>query len=147
MMTTPLIRVVVADDHAIFRSGLIITLNAQQDMVVVGHGATADEAITLATRLEPDLVLLDLNMPGNGIAAAAKIAHVRPAMRSVILTVQDDADAIERARCAGACGYILKGITAGDLVRQIRKICQDCVVWPGVREELSPEACALNKMC
>jgi DNA-binding NarL/FixJ family response regulator len=139
-MTTAPIRVVVADDHAIFRSGLIITLNGQQDMVVVGHGETADEAVTLATHLEPDLVLLDLNMPGNGIAAAAKIAHMRPDTRSVILTVQDDDDAIARARRAGACGYILKGITANDLVQLIRKIYQDGVVWPGGRDCLLSQA-------
>jgi DNA-binding NarL/FixJ family response regulator len=84
----------------------------------------------LANDLEPDLVLLDLNMPGNGISAAAKIARMRPDTRSVIMTVQADEDAIERARRAGACGYILKGITAGDLVRLLRLICQDGVVWP-----------------
>jgi DNA-binding NarL/FixJ family response regulator len=137
MVATP-IRVVIADDHAIFRSGLITTLNAQQDMVVVGHGGSADEAVALATQLDPDIVLLDLNMPGNGIAAVAMIARMCPDTRSVILTVQADDDSIERARRAGACGYILKGITAGDLVRQIRQICQDEATWPNGWEGLRP---------
>jgi DNA-binding NarL/FixJ family response regulator len=139
MVAAP-IRVVVADDHAIFRSGLIITLNAQQDILVVGHGASADEAIALAANLKPDLVLLDLNMPGNGITAAATITNMQPDTRSVILTVQADEDAIDRARRAGACGYILKGVTAGDLVQLIRLICHDGVVWPTRRGGLCSQA-------
>jgi two-component system, NarL family, nitrate/nitrite response regulator NarL len=133
MVATP-IRVVVADDHAIFRSALIGTLNAQKDMVVVGQGETADEAVSLVVHLGPDLVLLDLNMPGNGIDAAAAISRLCPAARSVIMTAQADEEAIETARRVGAHSYILKGISARDLVRLLRLICQDGRVWPSVRD-------------
>jgi two-component system, NarL family, nitrate/nitrite response regulator NarL len=132
-MVSSLIRVVVADNHPNFRSGLILTLNAQDDMVVVGHGETAEEAAMLAADLKPDLVLLDLNMPGNGIAAAAMIAKLRPDARSVIMTAQADEEALEGARRAGAHGYILKGVTARDLVRMLRQVCEHGSAWPNVR--------------
>jgi DNA-binding NarL/FixJ family response regulator len=128
-MTATPIRVVVADDHALYLEALILTLNAQPDMVVVGYGQSADEAVALAAALEPDLVLLDLNMPGNGLTAAAAITQLRPDIHSVIITAQSDDDEVARARHAGACGYILKGIAGRELIRLLHTIMLGDSVW------------------
>jgi DNA-binding NarL/FixJ family response regulator len=129
MATNP-IRVVVADDHSLYRSGLVITLNTEDDIAVVGQGQTSTDAVALAVRLSPDIVLLDLNMPGNGISAAATIALLRPSAKCVIMTALIDEEAIDRARRAGVCGFILKGVAARDLTRLLRTIAVGGYSWP-----------------
>lgn len=130
MPTSP-IRIVVVDDHRSYRAGLIITLSREDDLVVVGEGETATDAISQVMLKAPDLVLIDLNMPGGGIAAATKIAMMRPGTRTVIITMTADDEVVERARMLGMAGYILKGCSAHELLWQIRAAAHGGSVWPG----------------
>ncbi len=120
-MTEP-IRVVVADDHPLFREGVITSLQSVPDIVVVGQAADADEALRVVRQELPDLALLDVTMPGNGIDAARKIAAACPATRIVMLTVSEDEDDLLEAMKAGASGYVLKGVSARDLASVVRSV-------------------------
>ncbi len=135
------IRVVAVDDHRLYRAGLILALSAADDIAVVGEGETAIDAMSLAMLKAPDIALIDMNMPGGGIAAVTLIAMMRPATRSVIMTPLADEDAIDRARRAGAAGYILKGGSARDLIYQIRMIAMGGSSWPGDQAGLQPQTC------
>jgi two-component system, NarL family, nitrate/nitrite response regulator NarL len=120
-MTEP-IRVVVADDHPLFREGVITSLHSMPDIVVVGQADDANGALRVVRELLPDLVLLDVTMPGGGITAARNIAVEFPATRIVMLTVSEDEDDLLAAMKAGAAGYVLKGVSArelGDVVRSV----------------------------
>ncbi len=116
-MTT---RVILADDHPIFREGLARTLGETEEFRVVGTGASADEAVALADRHQPDLALLDLSMPGGGIDAARRIAALDHAPIVAILTVSEDAGDVADALEAGASGYILKGVSGAELCARLR---------------------------
>lgn len=116
------IRVVVADDHPLFREGVIASLLSMRDMQVVGQAADADEAVRLVRDELPDLALLDVTMPGGGIQAAAKIAAACPATKVVMLTVSEDEDDLLAAMKSGARGYVLKGVSASELESVIRAI-------------------------
>lgn len=119
---TEAIRVIVVDDHPLFRSGVARTLAEQADIIVVGEGASASEAVELAGRLAPDVALLDISMPGNGIAAAGAIAEARPAVRIAMLTVSENDQDVMNALEAGASGYVLKGVGGAELVSLVRSI-------------------------
>ena len=110
-------RVVLADDHPIFREGLIRSLEESGEFTVVGAAGSADEAVALAAHHAPDVVLLDISMPGAGIAAAQRIGEAAPAARIAMLTVSEDDQDLAAALRAGAIGYVLKGISARDLVQ------------------------------
>lgn len=116
------ITVVVVDDHPIFRQGIAQTLCAEPDLDVLGEGATADEAIALAERLCPDVLLLDLTIPGGGLQAAAAVAVAAPAVAILILTASEDDGDLLQALDLGVRGYALKGIGGDDLVRVIRSV-------------------------
>lgn len=116
------IRVVLADDHPIFRDGLQRTIAEEPDFVVVGAGGSAAEAIALVEAQRPDLVLLDISMPGGGIAAAAEIASRFPATRIAMLTVSEDDHDVLAAMKAGAIGYVLKGVSAAELIAVLRAV-------------------------
>ncbi len=124
------IRVVVADDHKLFREGVASTVDAEPDMLVVGQAATADDAVCLSRDLSPDIVLLDLNMPGGGLPAAAIIAAIRPATRIVILTAWSEEEHVQVAQQVGAHGYILKGVRARDLIHMLHTVWAGGSVWP-----------------
>lgn len=109
------IRIILADDHPIFRNGLVATLEESGMFEVVGTGATADEAVALAAQHRPDIALLDLNMPGNGIEAARSISLARSARSIAMLTVSESDVDVAAALEAGAMGYVLKGVSADDL--------------------------------
>ena len=109
------IRVVVADDHPLFREGVITSLRSMDDINVVGQAENADEALRVVREELPDLALLDVTMPGGGIEAARKIAAACPATRIVMLTVSEDEDDLLAAMKAGASGYVLKGVSAREL--------------------------------
>jgi two-component system nitrate/nitrite response regulator NarL len=109
------IRVVLADDHPIFRDGLVRSLEEGGRFTVVGAGGTADEAVALARAHAPDLVLLDISMPGSGIEAARRIAAGAAPPRIAMLTVSENDQDLIGALRAGAIGYVLKGISAADL--------------------------------
>ena len=117
------IRVVVADDHPMFRAGIVTTFKSTAGFDVVGEAATAEEAINAAKSLHPDVVLLDVNMPGSGLTAAAEITRSCPGVRVVILTIAETSDTVNSALEAGASGYVLKGATGTELVRVVQSIC------------------------
>lgn len=117
------IRVLVVDDHALFRRGVIHTINAEPDMAVVGEADTAVTATERAKDLLPDVVLLDIKLPDrSGLAVVATLQRECPYSKIVILTVVEDNDALLRALKQGAHGYVLKGVSADELVEIIRAV-------------------------
>ena len=104
------IRIVIADDQAAFREGLHVALHATDaEIDIVGEASTGEEALTLVQELRPDVVVLDVRMPGSGgISAARAIAAAVPRTRILMLTVSDDASDVAKATGAGAAGYLLK---------------------------------------
>lgn len=119
------IRVLIVDDHAVVRQGLRMFIDLQDDMEVVGEGTNGTEAIELAGKLCPDLVLLDLVMPQmDGVEATTRIKETCPAARVIILTSFGEEDKILPAIRAGAQGYLLKDIQPNELVRAVREAYQ-----------------------
>lgn len=118
------IRVVVVDDHPLFRSGVVRTLDEEDGIEVVAEGASADEAVDLVARHGPTVALLDISMPGNGISAARRIAEFHPEVKVAMLTVSESDQDVMKALEAGAAGYVLKGVGARDLVAMIRGVAQ-----------------------
>ncbi|WP_108860120.1 response regulator transcription factor [Ruegeria sp. Alg231-54] len=117
-MTTTIL---VADDHPIFRDGLVKSLEEHGTFLVVGVAASATEAIKLAASLKPDIALLDLSMPGSGLSAIAQIASQNLAKHVAMLTVSEDGENVSEALRLGAKAYILKGVSA----RELRAILND----------------------
>ncbi len=116
------VKVVIADDHPIFREGLARSLDDNPAFSVVGQAGSAAEAVDLAQRAAPDVVLLDISMPGGGLNALREIAALDPAPGVAMLTVsEDDQDVMESLK-AGARGYILKGIGSRELVQVVSDI-------------------------
>jgi DNA-binding NarL/FixJ family response regulator len=117
------IRVLVADDHAVVRQGLRTFLDLQEDISVVGEAADGAEAVALAERLSPDVVLLDLVMPGmDGIEALRRLRIGVPAARAIVLSSFVDDDKLFPAVRAGAAGYLLKDVQPAELVAAIRTV-------------------------
>ena len=120
---TDVIRVVLADDHPIYRDGLARTLGDAAGITVVGMAADGEEAAEVVARTRPDVVLLDVSMPkGGGIAALTRIMQMDPAPRVAMLTAsEEDGDLMQSVRL-GALGYILKGVGADELVEVVRDL-------------------------
>jgi DNA-binding NarL/FixJ family response regulator len=117
------IQLLIADDHAPFRDGLRALMMSAPDVAIIGEAATGDEAIALAARLQPDVILMDINMPGvNGIEATRQILHTSPHISVLILTMFEDDDSVFAALRAGARGYLLKGALKAELLRAIRGV-------------------------
>jgi two-component system response regulator NreC len=117
------IRVVVVDDHALVRSGLRLLLEAEQGFVVEDEAADAEEAIRLARLHKPDVVLLDVVMPGrSGIDAAPEILAAAPHAQILVLSMQDDPSYVRQAFGAGASGYLLKEAADDELVQAVREV-------------------------
>lgn len=119
---TDRLRVLIADDHPLYRDGVARTLAERGGFQVVGACGSAADAVSLAERHRPDLVLLDISMPGSGIEAARRIAALGGATRIVMLTVSERDDDVMEALKAGAHGYALKGIGASELVDIVRTV-------------------------
>jgi DNA-binding NarL/FixJ family response regulator len=132
------IRILVADDHAGFRSGLDALLATQSDLRVVGDAETGDEAVARALALQPDVVLMDLNMPGiDGIAATRRIVDSSPHIAILVLTMADHEAAVFDALRAGARGYLLKGADRAELTRAIRAVASgEAIFGPDVARRL-----------
>ncbi len=119
------IRVLLVDDHAVLRSGLKLLLQSHGDIAVVGEAAEGLEALNLARELQPDVILLDLTMPGmGGLEALDSLRAVAPESRVLILTMHDDESYLHRALRAGAAGYILKKAADVELVSAVRAIAR-----------------------
>lgn len=113
--------IVIIDDHPIFRMGLVRSLEDEPGMTVVAEGASADDAVSLFTQHRPDIVLLDLSMPGNGHPAIRAILGVDADAIVVVLTASEQETDILEAFNAGARAYVLKGVEASDLVGVMRE--------------------------
>ena len=117
------IRVVVCDDHALFREGVKTILNSQPDIEVVGEAADGKEGVEQAIRLYPDVVLMDVSMPVlKGFDATRRIKKARPDIKVLILTVYDDEDMVARCLDAGAAGYVLKDSPPLQLVYAVQAV-------------------------
>jgi DNA-binding NarL/FixJ family response regulator len=117
------IRVLIADDHPLFRDGLRALLSSVPDTEVVGEAKTGDEAISLAAGLQPDIILMDINMPGaNGIEATRQIVTASPHVGVLVVTMFEDDDSVFAAMRAGARGYLLKGADQGEVLRAIHAV-------------------------
>lgn len=115
------IAILLADDHPMFREGVAHSLASEPDFTVIGQAASGEEALRLARDLLPDVVLLDIAMPGwNGLVTAEKIATACPATRIVMLTMFEDEDKLLAAFKAGARGYVLKGASVSELAIAVR---------------------------
>ena len=119
------IRILVADDHPLFREGVVHSLAAQADLEVVGEASSGEEALRLARDLVPDVVLLDISMPGwGGIVTAEKLTIGCPAAKVMMLTVMEDESKLLAAFKAGARAYVLKGVSAHELARVVRSVAE-----------------------
>lgn len=129
-----MIRVLVVDDHPIVREGLSSLLATVADMTVVGEAADGDTAVRLTVEHRPDVVLMDLNLPGvPGLEATRRIARDAPGSAVVVLTMVDDDDTVLAAMRVGARGYLLKGAGQDQLVGAIRTVAEGGAVFgPGV---------------
>lgn len=122
-MTEHVISVLVADDHPIFREGLRMLIDSVEGITVVGEAATTDEAVRLATELQPDVIVMDLHMPSQGgVAATTQILALRPDTGVLVLTMLDDDTSLVTAVRAGARGYLLKGAGQAEVVAAIRSV-------------------------
>lgn len=131
------IRIVIVDDHAMFRDGLTAILGAELDIEVVGQGGSSDEAIRLVRDFLPDIILLDIDMPGGGLEAARVISTEFPVTRIVMLTASEEDDHLIKALKIGTRAYILKGVAARELLRILRSVAAgDSYVPPALAASL-----------
>ncbi|MBA3642449.1 MAG: response regulator transcription factor [Chloroflexia bacterium] len=115
------LRILIADDHPLFRKGMTALLGAVEGIEVVGVATTGEEAVARTAALQPDLVLMDLQMPGGGgIAATRELRHASPAVRVLVVTLFEDDDSVFLALRAGAHGYVLKEADEDEMLRAIQ---------------------------
>ncbi|MGZ2504507.1 response regulator transcription factor [Rhizobium leguminosarum] len=116
------ITIAIADDHPLFREGVSRSLSEIDDFVVVGEGASADDATTLAASHRPDVLLLDVFMPGGGIDAISEIVARSPQTKVLMLTASEEAESLVAALRRGAAGYVVKGVGSRGLAEAIRTV-------------------------
>ena len=128
------VRVVIADDHPTFRRGLAALLASVPDIDLVGEAVDGESAVEQSRTLNPDVVLMDLNMPGvGGVEATRRIVTDAPAVAVLVVTMLDDDEAVFAAMRAGARGYVVKGQDTDDVLRAIRSVARgDAVFGPAV---------------
>jgi len=120
---TPPLRVLLADDHPVFRKGLRALLTSLPEATVVGEAADGEQAVRLVAEQEPDVVVMDLNMPGvNGVEATRRIIAAHPGTGVLVLTMFDDDDSVFAAMRAGARGYLVKGSDTDEVIRAITAV-------------------------
>ena len=121
----PPLRLLLVDDHALFREGLIALLSYQDDFTVVGEAEDAESALDQARALEPDIVLMDIELPGeDGVIATQRLKMEMPAVTVVMLTVHDDSQTLFEAIKAGAQGYLVKNVRSRELLEQLRGLAR-----------------------
>ncbi|WP_077963365.1 response regulator [Ensifer adhaerens] len=116
------IRVAVVDDHPLFREGVTRSLSEIDGFEIVAEGSSKDDATEIAQSLGPDVMLMDISMPGGGLEAIPAILEVAPGQKIIILTVSEDGDDVTAALDRGATGYVLKGVGASALAEVIRTV-------------------------
>ncbi len=121
-MMSDKIHVVIVDDHPLFREGVAQTLSGVPDIEVAAQGSSADEAVRLAADLLPDILLLDIDIPGGGLAAAQAVAARTPVTKIVMLTVSEEEEHLLAALRAGARAYVLKGVSGRELISILRGV-------------------------
>jgi DNA-binding NarL/FixJ family response regulator len=131
------IRIVIADDHPLYRDGVARTLAEAEGIEIVGQVGSATETEAAVAEFRPDLALLDISMPGGGVRAARRILAAHPEVCVVMLTASEDGDDVKAAFEAGASGYVLKGIGGKDLARVVRELAGgDSYVSPSLAARL-----------
>ena len=132
------IRILIVDDHPLFRDGLRALLESVADMQVIGETSTGDDAIAQAQALQPDVILMDIKMPGlNGIEATRRILQTSPHIRILILTMFEDDESVFASVRAGARGYLLKGAVQEETLRAIRAVASGKAIFgPAIAERL-----------
>ena len=132
------LRVVIADDHPVYREGLAMVLGSLPGVTVVGEAGEGNEAVDLAERLRPDVVLMDLSMPGlNGVEATRRIVAESPGVQVLVLSMHEGADSVVAALRAGARGYLAKGATKVEVARAIREVASGGAVFgEGIAEQV-----------
>ena len=119
------VRLLLVDDHALFRDGLIALLSYQDDFTVVGEAEDAESALDQARSLKPDIVLMDIELPGeDGVSATQRLTMELPAVTVVMLTVRDDSQTLFEAIKAGAQGYLVKNVRSRELLEQLRGLAR-----------------------
>src|ERR687890_269022 len=137
-MSSDPLRVLVADDHPFFRDGLRVMLEATPDTELVGEAADGVKAVNLAHTLRPDVILMDLRMPGlGGIEATRKVLKGSPEIGILVVTMVEDDDSVFAAMRAGARGYLLKGADKDEMLAAIRAVKRgEAVFGPGIARRL-----------
>lgn len=132
------IRIILADDHRFFRDGVRLLLDAVADTEVVGEAGDGDEVVALAAQLQPDVILMDLNMPGmSGTEATSRIAAATPHIGILVVTMYEDDDSVFAAMRAGARGYLLKGAGEEEVLRAIRAVARgEALFGPAIARRL-----------
>jgi DNA-binding NarL/FixJ family response regulator len=140
------IRILIADDHRVYREGIRVLLHDVEDVLVVGEAADGDAAIHQAAQLQPDVVLMDLKMPGtNGIEATRRIVALDPHVGILVLTMYDDDESVFSAMRAGARGYLLKDADQADLLRAVQVVSRgEAIFTPTVARRLMGYFAALQ---
>ncbi len=132
------VRILIADDHPLFRDGMHMLLETMPDLDVVGEATTGEEAVRLAVTLQPAVVLMDIKMPGlSGIEATRRIVAAQPQTRILIVTMFEDDASVFTAMRAGARGYVLKDAAKDDMLRAIRAVGRgEAIFSPGIAARL-----------
>jgi DNA-binding NarL/FixJ family response regulator len=132
------LRILVAEDHPLFRKGMVSLLSSVAEFEVIGEAATGEEAVALAADLQPDVVLMDLQMPSvNGIEATRRILQESPNIRILVVTLFEDEDSVFMALRAGARGYVLKDADEEEMVMAIRAVGRgEAIFSPNVAERV-----------
>ncbi len=132
------IRILIADDHPLFRDGLRALLESVPAMQVIGEVATGNEVMAQAQALQPDVILMDIKMPGlNGIEATRRILQASPHIRILVITMFEDDESVFAAIRAGARGYLLKGAVQEETLRAIRAVASgEAIFGPAIAERL-----------